>query len=61
MVSNIGKGTYREKLFKLEQNTLVERRWRGDMIQTWRDRVNVGTWFDMEVDILSVIRGDTTQ
>ena len=55
MVSNIGKGTYMEKLLKLEMTTLEERRWRGDMIQTWRimsgkDRVNVGTWFDMEVN-----------
>ena len=55
LVSNIGKGSYREKLIKLNLTTLEERRWRGDMIQTWRimtgkDRVSVGTWFDLEVD-----------
>ena len=55
MVSNIGKGSYSEKLAKLNLTTLEERRWRGDMIQTWRimtgkDRVRVDTWFDMEVD-----------
>ena len=55
MVSNIGKGSYIEKLSKLKLTTLEERRWRGDMIQTWRimsgkDRVSVSTWFDMEVD-----------
>ena len=55
MVSNIGKGSYTEKLDKLKLTTLEERRWRGDMIQTWRimsgkDRVSVGTWFDLEVD-----------
>ena len=55
MVSNIGKGSYLKKLSKLKLTTLEERRWRGDMIQTWRimsgkDRVSVSTWFDMEVD-----------
>jgi hypothetical protein len=55
MVSNIGKGSYTEKLVMLKLTTLEERRWRGDMIQTWRimsgkDRVSVGTWFDLEVD-----------
>ena len=55
MVSNIGRGSYSEKLAKLSLTTLEERRWRGDMIQTWRimtgkDRVRVGTWFDLEVD-----------
>ena len=55
MVSNIGKGSYSEKLAKLNLTTLEERRWRGDMIQTWRimtgkDRVRVDTWFDLEVD-----------
>jgi ribonuclease P/MRP protein subunit RPP40 len=55
MVSNIGKGTYIEKLSRLNLTTLEERRWRGDMIQTWRimtgkDRVQVSTWFDLEVD-----------
>ena len=55
MVSNIGKGSYTEKLNRLKLTTLEERRWRGDMIQTWRimsgkDRVSVGTWFDLEVD-----------
>jgi len=29
MVSNIGKGTYSEKLAKLNLTTLEERRWRG--------------------------------
>ena len=55
LVSNIGKGSYSEKLIKLNLTTLEERRWRGDMIQTWRimsgkDRVSIGTWFDLEVD-----------
>ena len=55
MVSNIGRGSYTEKLEKLNLTTLEERRWRGDMIQTWRilsgkDRVNPSTWFDMEGD-----------
>ena len=55
MVSNIGKGSYSEKLSKLKPTTLEERRWRGDMIQTWRilsgkDRVSATTWFDMEED-----------
>ena len=55
MVSNIGKGSYCEKLAKLNMTTLEERWWRGDMIQTWRimtgkDRVRVDTWFDLEVD-----------
>ena len=55
MVSKIGKGTYNDKLAKLKLTTLEERRWRGDMIQTWRiltgkDMVKVETWFDMEVD-----------
>ena len=35
MVSNITKGTYEEKLKQLNLTTLEERRWRGDMIQTW--------------------------
>ena len=39
----------------LNLTTLEERRWRGDMIQTWRimtgkDRVDASTWFDMEAD-----------
>ena len=47
--------TYTEKLAKLNLTTLEERRWRGDMIQTWRimtgkDMVKVETWFDLEVD-----------
>ena len=55
MVSDIGGGTYTEKLAKLNLTTLEERRWRGDMIQTWRimtgkDMVKVETWFDLEVD-----------
>ena len=55
MVSNIGGGTYMDKLAKLKLTTLEERRWRGDMIQTWRimtgkDRVKVSTWFDLEAD-----------
>ena len=53
MVSNIAKGTYEERLKALNLTTLEERRWRGDMIQTWRimtgkDRVEASTWFDME-------------
>ena len=35
MISNITKGTYEEKLKQLNLTTLEERRWRGDMIQTW--------------------------
>ena len=55
MVSNIARGTYEEKLKSLNLTTLEERRWRGDMIQTWRimtgkDRVEVETWFDLEAD-----------
>ena len=55
MVSDIGGGSYTDKLAKLNMTTLEERRWRGDMIQTWRimtgkDMVKVETWFDMEVD-----------
>ena len=55
MVSNIAKGTYEERLRALNLTTLEERRWRGDMIQTWRimtgkDRVDASTWFDMEAD-----------
>ena len=55
MVSNIARGTYEEKLKSLNLTTLEERRWRGDMIQTWRimtgkDRVDVATWFDLEAD-----------
>ena len=46
MVSNIVKVTFSEKLTKLRMTTLEEKRWRGDIIQTWRilsgkDRVNV--------------------
>ena len=57
MVSNIGGGSYNERLVKLNLTTLEERRWRGDMIQTWRimtgkDMVKVETWFDLEVDRL---------
>ena len=36
MVSNIKKGSYEERLKVLNLTTLEERRWRGDMIQTWR-------------------------
>ena len=55
MVSNIKKGTYEEKLKALNLTTLEERRWRGDMIQTWRilsgkDMVEANIWFDMEAD-----------
>ena len=55
MVSNIGKGTYEEKLKVLNLTTLEERRWRGDIIQTWKilngkDRVNPNIWFDMEAE-----------
>ena len=55
MVSNIGGGSYEEKLVKLQLTTLEERRCRGDMIQTWRmltgkDMVNAETWFDMEAE-----------
>ena len=55
MVSNIARGTYEDKLKSLNLTTLEERRWRGDMIQTWRimtgkDRVDVNTWFDLEAD-----------
>ena len=57
MVSNIGGGSYNDRLVKLNMTTLEERRWRGDMIQTWRimtgkDMVKVETWFDLEVDRL---------
>ena len=43
------------KLAKLNMTTLEERRWRGDLIQTWRtmtdkDMVKFETWFDLEVD-----------
>ena len=53
MVSNIRSHT--EKLEKLNPTTMEERRWRADMIQSWsimsgKDRVSVGTWFDLEVD-----------
>ena len=55
MVSNIAKGSYEERLKALNLTTLEERRWRGDMIQTWRimtgkDRVEASTWFDFEAD-----------
>ena len=55
MVSNIGSGSYEEKLQILGLTTLEERRWRGDMIQTWRiltgkDNVKSNIWFDLEVD-----------
>ena len=55
MVSNIARGSYEEKLKELKLTTLEERRWRGDMIQTWRimtgkDRVDASTWFDLEAD-----------
>ena len=55
MVSDIGGGSYTDRLAKLNLTTLEERRWRGDMIQTWRimtgkDMVKVETWFDLEVD-----------
>ena len=38
MVSDIGwgQGRYTDKLAKLKWTTLEERRWRVDMIQTWR-------------------------
>ena len=54
-LTHIGGGSYNEKLAKLNLTTLEERRWRGDMIQTWRimtgkDMVKVETWFDLEVD-----------
>ena len=47
--------SYEDKLSKLNLTTLEVRRWRGDMIQTWRimsgkDMVKVETWFDMEMD-----------
>ena len=55
MVSDIGGGSYEYKPSKLNLTTLEERRWRGDMIQTWRimsgkDMVKVKTWFNMEMD-----------
>ena len=55
MVSNIPRGTYEQRLQSLSLTTLEERRWRGDMIQTWRimsgkDRVEPSTWFDFEAD-----------
>ena len=55
MVSNIGSGSYQEKLEILGLTTLEERRWRGDMIQTWRilngkDNVARSTWFDLEAE-----------
>ena len=55
MVSNIKKGSYEERLKFLNLTTLEERRWRGDMIQTWRiltgkDMVDADTWFDLEAD-----------
>ena len=65
MVSDIGGGTYSEKLSKLNLTTLEERRWKGDMIQTLRimsgkDIVKVETWFDMEIDRQRA-RATTTQ
>ena len=36
MVSDIGGSGYTDKLAKLNMTTLELRRWRGDMIQTWR-------------------------
>ena len=55
MVSNIARGSYEDRLKELKLTTLEERRWRGDMIQTWRimtgkDRVDASTWFDFEAD-----------
>ena len=40
---------------RLNLTTLEERRWRGDMIQTWRilsgkDMVEAYTWFELEAD-----------
>ena len=56
MVSNIGGGSYNERLVKLNLTTLEERRWRGDMIQTWRimtgkDMVKVETWFNSNKEL----------
>ena len=50
MVTDIGGGSYTDKLTSLE-----EKRWMGDMIQTWRivtgkDMVRVETWFDLKSD-----------
>ena len=55
MVTDIGGGSYTDKLTRLKLTSLEERRWRGDMIQTWRimtgkDMVKVETWFDLESD-----------
>ena len=55
MVSSIARGSYEDRLKELKLTTLEERRWRGDMIQTWRimtgkDRVDASTWFDFEAD-----------
>ena len=55
MVSNLKRGTYEEKLKSLNLTIFKERRWRGDMIQTWRilsgkDMVEANIWFDMEAD-----------
>ena len=52
-----------DKLFKLKLTTLEERRWSGDMIQTWRimigkDILKVSKWFDLKADRRR--EGDTT-
>ena len=52
MVSNLKRGTYEEKLKSLNLTTLEERRWRGDMIQTWiilscKDIVEASNWFNL--------------
>ena len=55
LLCKIAKRTYEEKSKVLNLTTLVERHWRGDMIQTWKilngkDRVNPNIWFDMEAE-----------
>ena len=50
MVSDIGGGTYSNKLSKFNLKTLEERHWRGGMIQTWRimSGKDMETWFEMD-------------
>ena len=52
------RGNYEEKLSALGMTTLLRRRERGDLIQTWRilsgkDRVDPAVWFRLQADQVS--------
>lgn len=57
-------GTYEEKLRQIGLPTLVDRRNRGDMIQTFKivnqiDNVDPNTWFQFQSDTHRPLRGNT--